>query len=228
MTAEAPVYLVTGAAGNLGRSTLAALARRGARLAAADRSAAPGAPSDTLWLADADFFDPAACDALVAAVIARFGRIDGVAHVVGGFATAPATEAAPGLWEHMFRLNLLTTLNVFRAALPPMRAAGSGSLVAIGAAAALRAPAGFGPYAASKAAVLRLVEAFAAEVKAEGVRVNAVLPGTMDTPQNRAAMPGADPAAWVRPEEVAETIAFLLDPAASAVTGAALPAPGRT
>lgn len=84
-------------------------------------------------------------------------------------------------------------------------------------------PASFGPYAACKAAVLRLVEAFAAELKSEGVRVNAVLPGTMDTPQNREAMPNVDLARWVRPEEVAETIAFLLDVSASGGTSAAIP-----
>lgn len=229
MTTDAPVYLVTGAAGNLGRSAMAALSARGARLAGADRGAPPAdLGGDALWIAGADFFDPAACDTLVAAVIDRFGRIDGVAHVVGGFTTVSAAEGGPDVWEQMFRLNALTTLNVFRAALPPMRAAGSGSLVAIGAAAAQRAPASFGPYGASKAAVLRLVEAFAAELKGDGVRVNAVLPGTMDTPQNRAAMPDVDPKRWVRPEEVAETIAFLLGPASSAITGAAIPAPGRS
>ena len=228
MTAEAPVYLVAGAAGNLGRRTMEALAARGARLAGADRGAAPDDIADALWLGGADFFEPAACDAMVAAVIDRFGRLDGVAHVVGGFTTVAAAEGGPDVWEQMFRLNALTTLNVFRAALPPMRARRAGSLVAVGAAAAFKAPAEFGPYGASKAAVLRLVEAFAAELKGEGVRVNAVLPGTMDTPQNRAAMPDVDPARWVRPEEVAEVIAFLLDAAASGVTGAAVPVPGRT
>jgi NAD(P)-dependent dehydrogenase (short-subunit alcohol dehydrogenase family) len=125
------------------------------------------------------------------------------------------------------RLNTLTTLNLFRAALPAMRAARSGSLVAVGAKPAFDAPSGFGAYAASKAGVLRLVEAFAAELKRDGVRVNAVIPGTMDTPQNRAAMPKADPSNWVTTAEVAAAIAFLLDPSASGVTGAALQAPGR-
>lgn len=228
MTAEAPVYLVSGAAGNLGGRTMEVLARRGARLAGADRTAAPDDLGDALWIEGADFFDPAGCDAMIAAVIARYGRLDGVAHVVGGFATAAAAEGGPELWEQMFRLNTLTTVNVFRAALAPMRAVRRGSLVAVGAGAALHAPASFGAYAASKAAVLRMVEAFAAELKADGVRVNAVLPGTMDTPQNRAAMPDVDPARWVRPDEVAEAIAFLLDASASGVTGAALPVPGRT
>lgn len=229
MTSDAPVYLVTGAGGDLGRAVVEVLARGGARLAAADRSDGSGGDrdGDRLVLGGVDFFDGAACEAVVAAVIARFGRIDGVAHTVGGFATAKAAEAVPEVWTDMFRLNVLTTLNVFRAALPPMRTAGAGSLVAVGAAAGLQATSGLGAYAASKAGVLRLVEALAAELKAEGVRVNAVLPGAMDTPQNRAAMPKADPGRWARTEEVAEAIAFLLGPAASGITGAALPIPGR-
>jgi NAD(P)-dependent dehydrogenase (short-subunit alcohol dehydrogenase family) len=227
MGSEAPVHLVVGAAGNLGRACVAALAGRGAQVAGADRVEAAADFAGAQWIAGADLLDPEGCAALVAQVIQRFGRIDGVAQTVGGFAVAPAAEGGPDLWTQMFRLNLLTTLNLFRAALPPMRAARRGALVAVSAGAALGAPAEFGAYAASKAGVLRLVEAFAAELKGEGVRVNAVLPGTMDTPQNRAAMPGADPSAWVTPAEVAEAIAFLLDPAAAGVTGAALPVTGR-
>jgi NAD(P)-dependent dehydrogenase (short-subunit alcohol dehydrogenase family) len=115
-----------------------------------------------------------------------------------------------------------------RAELPHLRAAGGGAIVAIGAGAALRAPSGMAAYAASKAAVLRLVESTADETKREKIRVNAVLPGTIDTPQNRAAMPDADPSHWTTPREVAETIAFLLSDAASGITGAAVPVPGRS
>jgi NAD(P)-dependent dehydrogenase (short-subunit alcohol dehydrogenase family) len=127
----------------------------------------------------------------------------------------------------MFRLNLLTTANVFGAAIARMRTAGQGSLVAIGAMAALRSPAGLAAYAASKSGVLRLVESYAEELKAEGIRVNAVLPGIIDTPQNRAAMPGADTTTWVQPAQLAEAIAFLLSGAASGITGTLLPVTGR-
>jgi NAD(P)-dependent dehydrogenase (short-subunit alcohol dehydrogenase family) len=225
------IALVTGAAGNLGRAVATALAASGMRLALLDRAAAPleavaaGLPetAEPLVLAGIDLMDAAACEAAIGRIVDRYGRLDAVAHTVGGFDMAPIASATPALWELMFRLNVMTTVNLFTAALVPMRAAGRGSLVAIGAMAALRAPAQLAAYAASKSGVLRLVESFADELKAEGIRVNAVLPGTIDTPQNRAAMPGADSSAWVQPAQLAEAIGFLLSDAGSGVTGALLP-----
>lgn len=226
---DTPVMIVTGAAGNVGRATVAALGAQGVRVVASDRGTAaslahPG--PEVLAVDGIDLGDPESCTRLVENAVARHGRLDGIAHTVGGFAMAPCAEGSAAFWEEMFRLNALTTLNLFRAALPAMPA--GGSLVAISAGAALRAGSQMGAYAAGKAAVLRLVEAFADELKGEGVRVNAVLPGTIDTPQNRAAMPGADPSAWVKPAEVAAAIAFLLSPAASGITGVGLPVTGRT
>jgi NAD(P)-dependent dehydrogenase (short-subunit alcohol dehydrogenase family) len=229
------VALVTGAAGNLGREVAAALAARGMHIAALDRVAGPleavvaglPDPDQHLVLAGVDLMDPAACEAALAQVVARYGRIDAVAHTVGGFAMAPIAAGGPDLWAQMFRLNLMTTANVFGAAIARMRPAGRGSLVAIGAMAALQAPAELGAYSASKSGVLRLVEAYAAELRPTGLRVNAVLPGTLDTPQNRAAMPDADPAAWVQPARLAQAIAFLLSDDAAAVTGALLPVTGQ-
>ncbi len=230
-----PVLLVTGAAGNLGRATLAVLARQDTALVAVDRAGEgamllpPGldTPAAHLALPGVDLLDAAACAAAVARILARFGRLDGVAHTVGGFAMHKIEAAGPEAWEGLFRLNLLSTLNIFRAAIAAMRPRGGGALCAVGAMAALQAPAEMAAYAASKGAVLRLVESFAAELRGTGIRVNAVLPGTMDTPQNRAAMPGADPAGWVHPEEIGEVIAFLLSAAASGVTGALVPVTGQ-
>ena len=108
-----------------------------------------------------------------------------------------------------------------------MRGAGRGSIVTIGAAAAARAGKSSAAYAAAKSAVLRLTESLADEFKGEGSRANCVLPGTIDTPSNRAAMPKADPSRWASPEEVAEVIAFLLSDAAAGITGAAVPVTGR-
>jgi NAD(P)-dependent dehydrogenase (short-subunit alcohol dehydrogenase family) len=125
----------------------------------------------------------------------------------------------------MWAINLKTALNACRAALPLLTAS-RGSIVNIGAAAAIKAGAGFGPYAASKAAVARLTEALAEEWKGK-VRVNALLPTIIDTPANRRDMPKADFSAWVTPAEIAAAVAFLLSPAASGITGALIPAPGR-
>lgn len=235
MTDSSPIVIVTGAAGNVGRALLTTLASRGDRIIAVDRQSAAmddllepfGGKDRHLVLADLDLFDAAACEAAVKAGLARYGRIDGIAHTVGGFASAAAAEGGPDLWEQMYRLNVLTTLNIFRAALPSMRAAGRGSLVAIGAGAAVKAPSGLGAYAGAKSAVHRLVESFADELKADRIRVNAILPSIIDTPQNRAAMPDADHTAWVRPREIADAIAFLLAEDASGVTGAFIPVSGR-
>lgn len=231
---QSPVFIVTGAAGNLGQATVRSLLATGARIVAIDRayanlpagSGAAGAGHEVA-MAEFDLLDPAQCQKAVAFGMERFGRIDGLAHTVGGFAMAPAADSTPALWRQMLDLNLMTTLNMFQALLAPMRAARRGSLIAIGAGAAIRAASGMSAYAAAKSGVHRLVESFAEELKADRIRVNAILPSIIDTPQNRASMPDADHAAWVSPAEIAEVIAFLLDERASGVTGAFIPVTGR-
>ena len=229
-----PIALVTGGAGNLGRAVAEALAARGGTVVVLDRqdaplaevvAALPGAGHGRL--AGVDLADAAACDAAVAEVMRRHGRIDAVVHTVGGFAAASIAEGGAAMFEAMFRINVLTTANLFRAAAVAMQPAGRGSLVAGGAMTGLRGSAGLAAYSAAKSGVLRLVESFAEELKPAGLRVSAVLPGTIDTPQNRAAMPGADSSGWVAPSQVAEAIAFLVSDAASGITGALLPVTAR-
>jgi NAD(P)-dependent dehydrogenase (short-subunit alcohol dehydrogenase family) len=229
------VVLVTGAGGNLGAAVMVVLAAAGARIIAADRRedalqhslSALDDPVRHLAVPGVDLADEAACDRLVAQAVDRYGRIDGLAATVGGFAAAPLAETGTELLLQMLRINTITTLAIMRAVLPPMRKAGNGSLVVVGAASARRASSGIAAYAASKSAAFRLVESFADELRPAGIRVNAVLPGTIDTPQNRVAMPDADAGTWVRPQEVAEVMAFLLSEAASGVTGALIPVTGR-
>jgi NAD(P)-dependent dehydrogenase (short-subunit alcohol dehydrogenase family) len=229
------VIIVTGAAGNVGREVLVALADAGMRVVAVDRDAAQltaivaglkGASQHRV-AGGVDLTAPAACHQVVAETLAATGRLDGVVHTVGGYKFAHAADGGAALWEFMFKINTLMTLNMFQAAIAPMQAAKRGSMVAIAAGAGLKATIGHGAYSASKSAVMRLVESFADELKGDGIRVNSVLPGTIDTPQNRAEMPTADYTRWVKPSQVASAIAFLISDAASGVTGAHLPVTGQ-
>lgn len=228
------VVIVTGAAGNLGRAVLASLSAKGARLVAVDRET--GALTQALEaaggaghvpMAGVDLLSAAACADMAKGALDAFGRIDGLVHTVGGFAAGAIDQADAAQFESMFRLNVLTTVNVFGAVASPMRAARAGCIVALGAGAGVKAPAGLAAYAASKAAVHRIVESYAEELKSHGVRVNALLPSTLDTALNRQSMPGADHSAWVSLDNLAQTIAFVLSDAGRDLTGALIPITGR-
>jgi NAD(P)-dependent dehydrogenase (short-subunit alcohol dehydrogenase family) len=224
------VIIVTGAAGNVGSAVTRLLASRGARVAAVDTLGPPLTalmqtlenPSRHLPIPEVDLTDPTACESLVARVVQALGGLQGVATTVGGFAMGKLAETSLDQWDAMFSLNVKTTWNIYRAAAPVLKAAGGGSLVGIGSVAGLHGSSQMAPYAATKSAVMRLTESLADELRPDRIRVNAVLPTTIDTPQNRAAMPSADTTRWVKPTEVAEAMLFLLSNAASGVTGALL------
>ena len=228
------VVIVTGAGGNVGGALVRVLAERGYRLVAMERTEVALAkavdeldPERILAEPGIDLGDPAACRALVERAMRRFGRIDGLVHTVGAFAMAEVEAGDAAHWQRLFQANLFTTLNMCRAVMPAMRVAGRGSIVTVGSAAAARAGKGMAAYASTKSAVLRLTESVADELKADGVRANCILPGTIDTPRNRAAMPKADTKKWVTPVQIAEVAAFLLSDASAGVTGAAIPVTGR-
>jgi len=225
------VYAITGAFGALGTAVAKAAAAEGARLALIDFAAtAPaGLPSgdDVLVLGGVDLTDPAAAKAAVDAVTARFGGLDVLINVAGGFRWELHEGGEPETWSKMFLMNVQTAANISRAAVAALKASQSGRIVNIGANGAVKAGTGMGAYAASKAGVHKLTEALAEELKASGVTVNAVLPSILDTPVNRADMPDADFSTWVKPEELASVILFLASEQASAVTGALVPVTGR-
>jgi NAD(P)-dependent dehydrogenase (short-subunit alcohol dehydrogenase family) len=224
---DGKVIVVTGALGALGQVFVEAALARGARLAAVDHAATKvPATAKRLELGGVDLTDPAQARKAVDAAASHFGRLDALVNIAGGFVFETVAEGDPKSWQRMYALNVLTTLNTSQAAIPHLTASGQGRIVNVGAMGALQAGAGMGPYAASKAAVHRLTEALAAELKGK-VTVNAVLPSTIDTPTNRRDMPKADFAKWVRPQELADVILFLVSDAASAVTGALLPVSGR-
>ena len=216
---------VTGAAGSLGAKTAEVLTRAGWKVAGLDLASAP-MDNVALALGGVDLTDEAAVGAAAKRIEAELGGLDGLVNVAGGFTWETLADGSVESWDRLYAMNVKTAVVTTRAMLPMLRAA-KGAIVNVGAAAAVKAPMGMGPYAASKAGVGRLTEALAEEHKSEGLRVNAVLPSIIDTAPNRKDMPDADFSAWVSPEELANVIAFLLSPAASAVTGALIPVTGR-
>ncbi|HEU4806129.1 MAG TPA: 3-oxoacyl-ACP reductase FabG [Nitrobacter sp.] len=219
--------VITGASGALGKVVADAAVARGARVAGINRAAARGGTTaDRIDLGGVDLSDAAQALQAVDAAAAHFGRLDVLVNIAGAFAFETVADGDPKTWQRLYAINVTTSLNASRAAIPHLVASGAGRIVNIGAMGALQAGAGMGAYAASKAGVHRLTEALAAELKGK-VTVNAVLPSTIDTPANRRDMPKADFTAWVTADELANVILFLASDAASAVTGALLPVRGR-
>lgn len=219
---------VTGGFGALGRAVAEVLGRQGARVALLDKAEVPaGLPTHALAVGGLDLADEAATQTALARVAEALGGLDGLVNVAGGFRWETVTDGSVATWDTLYAMNVRTALLASRAALPFLRASGQGRIVNVGALAAGQAALGMGAYAASKAGVARLTEALAEELKDQGVTVNAVLPSILDTPANRADMPQADFSRWVHPVQLAEVMAFLLQDAAAAVTGALIPVRGR-
>ena len=224
---QGKVLIVTGALGALGKVVTETALARGARVAGIDHAPSQvSATPECIEIGGADLSDPAQAKTAVEAAAKHFGRLDALINIAGGFAFETVGDGDIKTWQRLYALNVLTTLNTSRVALPHLAASGTGRIVNIGATGALQAGSGMGPYAASKAGVHRLTEALANEWKGK-VTVNAVLPSIIDTKANRADMPKADFSKWVTPQELAEVILFLASDAASGVTGALIPVGGR-
>jgi NAD(P)-dependent dehydrogenase (short-subunit alcohol dehydrogenase family) len=230
--AKNDVVMITGATGNLGRAVANAFARRNASLCLLVRELVDLEPLRREGAADvlacpADLMDAKTIEAAVATAVKRFGRIDVLCNIAGGFAMGEAVhEIDAKSWSHMMELNAGSVLRVSHAVVPQMLAQKSGKIVNIGAYSALSGKAQMGAYIASKSAVIRLTESMAAELRDQGINVNCILPSIIDTPENRASMPKADPRKWVAPEALADVILFLASPAARAIHGAAIPVVG--
>jgi NAD(P)-dependent dehydrogenase (short-subunit alcohol dehydrogenase family) len=222
--------LITGATGALGRSVVTRFLDAGERVLAVDRDErglselAALAPAGTLESRRVDL----SSSEDVGRLYADAGGLSAVVHLVGGFRWSRLADMSDGDWSFLLSINLDTTFRIFREAARRFEVARGGSVVAVAAPAGLVGEAGVGAYAATKAGVLRLVESLAREIAPFGARANAVLPGTMDTPANRASMPDADPSQWVTTDAVASVIHFLTTPAAAAINGAAVRVPGPT
>jgi NAD(P)-dependent dehydrogenase (short-subunit alcohol dehydrogenase family) len=226
------VVIVTGAAGNLGGAVARAFQAAGAKLVLVDHKPdrlpqlfpkLAGSP-DHFLARSVDLTDEYAVKRMVEVTLERFGRIDVLVNAAGGYqGGTPVHETSLEAWDHMLDLNARTVLIASRAVIPAMLERGAGKIVNVGSKSALEGGSRSAAYSASKSAVLRLTESMSAELKKNGINVNCVLPSTIDTPENRAAMPKADTSRWVAPEAIADVILFLASQAARAIHGAALP-----
>jgi NAD(P)-dependent dehydrogenase (short-subunit alcohol dehydrogenase family) len=231
------VVMVTGSSGNLGGAAVWAFHAAGAKLVLSDRHADR---IQTLFpkLADegghylaasTDITKPEEMARLVEETLERFGQIDVLMNTVGGFRAGRAPhETSLETWDFMLNLNARATFITSRAVIPAMLENGRGKIINTAARSALASRADESAYSASKAAVARLTESFAAAYKAKGINVNAILPGIIDTPQNRKAMPKADYNRWVTPEAISQVILFLASEAAGCINGAMIPVYGLT
>jgi NAD(P)-dependent dehydrogenase (short-subunit alcohol dehydrogenase family) len=232
MTVRNKRVVITGATGGLGPSLAEAFLAMGAhvigvarRRTALDELRASLQHHERLDVAECDATDPQGIERLFTSVETK-APVDAVVHAVGRFSMAELTETTPEEIEALARTNFVSTALVLRSALRRMEPRGAGSIVAVAADRAL-APAGqFAAYGAAKAAVTHLVQAAAQETHGRGVRINALLPGVMDTPGNRQAMPQADRSGWTDPAAVARSAVWLAGDDAIGVSGALLQLPG--
>jgi NAD(P)-dependent dehydrogenase (short-subunit alcohol dehydrogenase family) len=224
---------VTGAFGNLGMAVARTFREQGALVALLGRTRPPAAlaaefPAPHCVLGGVDLTTAASAGTAMETVRTTLGGIDVLVNVAGGFRWQTLEQGDADGWDAMFASNLKTAVVSTKMALPLLLRSPAGRIINVGAGAAARAAgAGMGAYTASKAGVHKLTESLAQELKDRGITVNAVLPGTIDTPQNRADMPNADVTRWVQPEAIAAVIAFLASEQAAAVTGALVPVYGR-
>lgn len=231
------VVVITGAAGNLGLAVAKEFSTAGAKVAFVDRT--PGRltelVSDFAGAADhfvapaTDVTNPDSIATTVREILNRFGRIDVWVNTAGGYrAGTPLHETPIGDWEFMLNLNARSVFLACQAVIPHMLERSYGKIISVASRAATSGDPYHAAYSVSKTAVVRLTESMAGELKDAGLNVNCVMPGLIDTPQNRAAMPDSDFSKWVDPEAIAEVILFLASDAARAINGAAIPVYGRS
>src|ERR1700757_4902939 len=222
------VILVTGANGGLGTYVTHGFLDAGATVVGTSRKIQQSDFSNPNFSAlAAEISTREGAQTLVDQVVTRFGKLDILAHTVGGFAGGQSiADTDDATFQRMLDLNLNSVFHILRATIPALRQTGNGRIIAIGSRGALEPGAGVGAYSASKAAMVSLIRTVALENKDAGLTANAILPGTMDTPANRKAMPNADFSKWVRPATVASLITWLAGDAGKDINGAVIPVYG--
>lgn len=229
------VVVVSGAAGNLGGVVSHAFASSGAKSGLLDRR--PGRLQEVcgqladdpshLLIGNVDMTDPDSVENSIQQVIDTHGRVDILINTIGGFrGGSPVHETSLEDWDFMFDLNTRSVFLSCRAVVPHMLKQGGGKIVNISARPGVKGAANSAAYSGAKSAVIRLTESLSEELKDQGINVNCVLPGHVDTPENREQTPEADFSRWVSPSEVADVILFLASDEASAIHGSCIPAYG--
>jgi NAD(P)-dependent dehydrogenase (short-subunit alcohol dehydrogenase family) len=231
------IAIVTGGAGALGRATNRVLLDAGATIITTDthahgmRDLAASLPDDLrtrFTTVEADIATEDGAATVVRQAIETCGGLDILINIVGGYAGGPhIAQTDLATWQQQFELNATTAFLMARAAIPAMQSRGRGRIINVSSRVARTSPAGLGAYAVSKAAVITLTEVLANETRDNGITVNAIMPSVIDTPANRGAMPDADFAAWVRPEQIGAVIRFLASDESGIISGAAIPVYGR-
>jgi NAD(P)-dependent dehydrogenase (short-subunit alcohol dehydrogenase family) len=219
------IVLVTGANGGLGSYVTQALLDAGATVVGVSRKIQQSDFSGSSFVAlPAEISTAAGAKNAIDILISRFGKLDIVVHTVGGFAGGQSiAETDDATFQRMIDMNLNSAFYLLRATIPHLRKSGSGRIVAIASRAAVDPGPGVGAYSASKAALVSLTRTIALENKDAGVTANVILPGTMDTPANRKAMPNSDFSKWVQPTNVASLITWLVGDTGKDMTGAVIP-----
>jgi NAD(P)-dependent dehydrogenase (short-subunit alcohol dehydrogenase family) len=221
------VVFITGAKGGLGSFITRRFLETGATVVGASRSISQqDFPGPNFTALAVDFTTAAAVRDAVQSVISRFGRLDVLVHLLGDFAGGQTVAETDATWERMRDLNLTSAFYVLRAAVPHLRKSGKRRIVAVGSVNAVEPHPQLGAYVTFKGGLAMLVRTVALENKDAGLTANVVLPGTLDTPANRRAMPDADFSKWILPSDVVNLILSLTAQRTSRVTGAAIPIGG--
>lgn len=233
--------VLTGATGHIGPTVLRAFLEQGAHVAVPVRDEAKGAalrsslgdlagPAEDprILVRPTDLTDRSAMEAFVEQVLRAWGRLDVVANLVGGYAPSDAVGGDLAAYRAYWDQKVATIVTATTVCLRPMRSRGYGRVVNVASTAALKSEKGAAGYAMANAALLRWTESLAEETKRDGITANCVLPRIIDNPENRAAMPKADPSRWATAAEIAAVIIFLSSDESSGMTGAAIPVNART
>lgn len=217
--------LVTGATGSLGGGVLAAFAAAGWQIAGTTRGAPPkrvkGEPA-VHWLR-AELATTIGARRAVKGAVTALGGLDALVCLIGGYEATPIDELSWADVDRLLQLDLRPTVEAVIAARSALEASGAGSIVTVGAKSALSPGGKMSAYAAAKAGVIAFSASLAIELRPRGVRVNCVVPGTIDTPANREMLPDAKRTTWVDPRQLGELIRFLASPESGPLTGAAIP-----